>query len=112
MSMASAPGTEDAIDRLVARLSKNPLWINGLSPNIELAETTPTKDVVAKVFDAVSFDQGKVTRHTILRERKVTIGQEPRPYTAVLVDTNLGRKVVLVQHQGKSGWWSRVFPEE
>jgi hypothetical protein len=100
----------DPIDRLAARLASSPLWENGLSPKIELPPTADAKQIVAAVFGNVSFEQGRVTRPTILRTRKVSIGE--REYLATVVETNLGRKILLYQYQGPSiGWWTRVYEE-
>jgi hypothetical protein len=102
----------DPIDRLAARLASTPLWNNGLSPQIDLPPTAATDEVVAAVFERVSFDQGRATRHETLRTKPVSIGGDPREYVAVLVETNFGRKIVLLRYEGQSiGWWSRVFDE-
>lgn len=102
----------NSIDRLITKLSASPLWTNGIFPTLELPEVTTTERVVQRVFETISFDQGKIAKYAIIEERAVRIGADPREYTAVLVDTNLGRKIALLQWQGeKIGWWSRVFEE-
>jgi hypothetical protein len=107
---ASAATVGDAIGVLVAKLSASPLWTNGLSPTLPLPKTASVEAVLAEMFQHVSFDPGPVTSHRILVTRRVHIGSEPEPYTAVLVDTNLGRKIVLLRYDGEElGWWSRVF---
>ena len=101
----------DSIDHLVARLSANPLWQNGRSPAIDLPEHASAEQVVAKVFEMISFDKGKVTKHRIVKVRRVEIQRSP--YTAALVETELGEKVVLFGFVGgRLGWWSRVFDAE
>lgn len=38
------------------------------------------------------------------------IGEDLEPYQALLVDTDQGRKIVLIRHGGPAvGWWSRIF---
>ena len=107
---AAAESSADAIDALVARLSEQPLWTNGLSPEVELDATDPIEEVLKQVFAAISFDQGRVTSHRVMETRRVSIGAEAAPYTAVLLETNLGRKIALLRHEGAAvGWWSRVF---
>ena len=98
-------------DRLAAQLSSSPLWQNGISPIIALPQTASTEQVVSKVFETISFDQGKVTQHRVLEVRQVRIkGSLPDQYTAALVETNLGEKIVLLRHEGgPMGWWSRVY---
>jgi hypothetical protein len=97
----------DPIGRLVARLSADPMWQNGISPVIDLPPTAPTEQVVSKVF-------GPEKRHKTVKEREVHVpGGTPDRYTAALVETDLGEKVVLLQHQGRGvGWWSRVYDAE
>ena len=110
---ASATSTDEAeIDRLVARLSASPLWLNGRSPNLDVPATAKPDEVLTQMFTRISFDQGRVTQHTILTTKIVRIPPETEPYTAVAIDTNLGPKLVLMQHHGKSGFWTRVFNHE
>lgn len=90
------------------------MWANGMSPLIELPESTALDRVLDKVFKGTSFDGGRVSYYKILETRTVQIEE---PYTAVLVKTNLGRKVVLLKYTKAGGgfrdlWWSRVFTGE
>ena len=62
------------------------------------------------MFRTVSFDPGPVKDHLILATKTLKIGSDPTPYEAVLVDTDQGRKIVLIRYEpSASGWWSRVF---
>lgn len=100
----------DAIERLVARLSRQPLWANGAFPKVALPASAATAEVVAQVLARVSFDRGRVRKHRVVSERQVRIGDEVEPYTAVLTETDQGELIVLLRHQGDAvGWWSRVF---
>lgn len=107
----------DPIDRLAARLSSDPSVPSGMFRPILLPATAPPEKVVAAVFDQAPF-KGRVTRHKILKVRRVRIayGQPHKAppercnYTAVLTDTNLGRKIVLLQStQVAGGWWHREY---
>jgi len=106
--------TSDPIELLIKRLSKNPLWQNGEFPKIELPSTATIEQVASKVFQMISFDQGRVTSYKILQIKKVQIsGSLPDRYTTVLVQTNLGEKIVLLKYGGETlGWWSRVYDKE
>ena len=114
---ATMPATrvsKDVIDRLVERLSfSHGLWTNGVFPSLGLPETASTEQVVARVFEMTGFDGGNVKSHQIVETRAVRIdGSMPEAYTAVLVDTDMGRKIVLLQYQGTQAggmWWSRVY---
>lgn len=106
----SAAAGEDAISRQVKKLDAHGLWTNGLSPNIDLPPTASTADVVVKVLAAVGFDKGHVKTHRVLTEREVRVGTDPKPYRAALVETDLGKKVLLMRYESdSSGWWSRVY---
>lgn len=110
---ATAAPASDPIDRLVARLSASPMWNNGGFAKIDLPKAAKTADVLAKVFASISFDQGPVTRHKIVEERKVHIANDDHDYTAIVVDTNFGQRVALISYWGPTvGWWSRVFDDE
>lgn len=102
---------EDAIDQLVVKLSaSHGLWVNGMSPTLGLPASASTDQALARVFEMMEFDRGRVTVHQTVTIRKVEIAGGPSGlYTAALLDTNLGRKIVLLRHEGESaGWWCRV----
>ncbi|MBT9588637.1 hypothetical protein IV102_35200 [bacterium] len=101
----------DPVETLVKRLSAtHGLWINGLSPTLDMPATASPAEVVDQVFQRVSFTEGRIKKHSIVRVSEVTIGDgAPDRYTAVVVDSDQGQKIVLIQYQKTSGWWSRVF---
>jgi hypothetical protein len=104
----------DPIEALVDRLSSSHgMWTNGMFPKLDLPATASAEQVVARVFKMISFDKGRVKSHRILETREIRIrGPLPDTYTALLVDTDFGRKIVLLQYTSPSvGWWSRVFDE-
>jgi hypothetical protein len=99
--------TPDSIDALLARLSSSHgLWQNGPFPRLDVPETASAEQVVRSVFEKISFDRGRVTAHRVLLVREVRIDSDS--YTAVLVDTNLGKKIVLFG-RGTTLRWSRVY---
>jgi hypothetical protein len=105
----------DDIDRLVAKLASSfGAWMNGGAPVLEAPKDAPVEEVVKEVFEKTSFAQGKVTEFKILQQRQVRLeGPLPDIYTAVRVQTNVGEKILILQHHGKSvGWWSRVYAVE
>jgi hypothetical protein len=119
----SPPSTEsnraveisDPIERLIGRLSDSyGLWRNGVFPVLGLSSIASTQKLISRVFEMTGFDRGRVTQHQILETRQVSIpGDLPDIYTAVLVDTNLGKKIVLMKFEGPAGgWWSRVYDAE
>ncbi|MFA5393731.1 MAG: hypothetical protein WC081_05575 [Candidatus Ratteibacteria bacterium] len=99
----------DPIDRLTANYSaSHGLWENGAFPILDLPETTLPEQVIKRIFEMTGFDKGYVTNYRILKIRQVHIqGSLPDLYTAALVQTNFGEKIVLFKYEG-SGWWSRV----
>ncbi|MGD1085486.1 MAG: hypothetical protein ABSA47_12165 [Verrucomicrobiota bacterium] len=123
----------DSIDDLVAKLSPSPPppisptspdhpsvresstggWSSGGFPILGLPDTAPTEEVVLKALQMSRF-QG-VTSLKILEIRQVHIPTRsfdlhPPATTAALVDTNLGRKIVLFNYTSQPlGWLSRVY---
>lgn len=110
--LAGCAKTPDPIDRLVADCStSHGEWENGEYPTLNLPETASPEEVIKTIFEKIGFDKGHVTSHKILRIRHVRIrGSLPDSYTAALVQTDLGEKIVLFKYgSSRTGWWSRVF---
>ena len=85
----------DAIDLFVANLSAdNGVWQNGFDTADVTKAVTP-EEVVSETFRMAEFQRGWVTNYQVLKIRKVHIDYRRDTYTAVLVDTNLGRMIVL-----------------
>jgi hypothetical protein len=102
----------DPIDRLVADLSaSHGLWVNGGYPQLKLPDNASSDEVIKRFFEKVGFDEGHVTNYGILTIREVEIQNAwENPYTAALVETNLGEKIVLFRYEGnRIGWWCRAF---
>jgi hypothetical protein len=113
----SCARTPDAIDRLVADLSStHGMWLNGYFHDVKLPRTASTEQVVEQYFREAVFDTGRanapltrVTNYKILKIRQVHIPDfnESDSYTAVLVQTNFGQKIILLKRG--DGWWSRAY---
>jgi uncharacterized protein YceK len=83
-------------------------WGSEAYPMLDLPESASPDEVVAKTFQMTGFDKGHVTSYKIMEIRQVHIpGSLPDLYTAVLVHTDFGQKIVLFQYRG--GWMSRVY---
>jgi type IV pilus biogenesis protein CpaD/CtpE len=106
---ATAP---DPIDHLVADLSStHGFWVNGLGMNVKLPKTASPEQVVEQVFQTATFEKGRVTSYKFLKVRQVHIQfYSPESYTAALVQTNFGEKIVLFKYEEDFGsWWNRVY---
>jgi hypothetical protein len=98
----------DPIAALVAGLGSSWQWNNGLFPVLGLPATASTEEVVARVF---RMKEERIPK--ILEIRKVQI-KDSLPadaiYTAVLIETDSGRKIVLLRYLPPAGgWWTRVY---
>ena len=109
-------GRTDSIDAVVKHESADISFPSGMFRAIRLPAPAPVSELVS---NALSFAFIEPTNFTILETRQVRIhdGTGIRPerasYTAVLVDTSSGQKVVLLQFEHDPGhddyWWSRVY---
>jgi hypothetical protein len=125
-----AAAKSDPITTLVERLSASPFWQNGMAPILELPATASTDEVITRMFEKISFAEGRVTQYGILETRLVQIPDSlpypspyyptvaavksskrlPYTYMAALVRTDYGDKIVLLKYGGpRIGWWSRVY---
>ena len=93
----------DPIDNLVNRLAAtHGLWVNGLFPTLCLPPEASNQQLLAGLARYVKNPQ-------IISEREVVIDKGWKPYRALLLKTDEGERILLLQHQGSVGWWSRVF---
>lgn len=94
----------DPVDHLVDGLAESHgLWTNGLFPKLEL----PAEASNQQLLEGLARYSKKPR---VVSQREVTIpGAGPRPYRALLLDTDEGPRILLLQHQGSVGWWSRFF---
>lgn len=99
------------IDSLVAELSANPLWTNGISPGLDSPPEATSETILDEMFTRISFDEGPVTDYRITEQREVLISPETEPYRALELETDQGRKLVLLRYvrDSQPRWWSRVF---
>ncbi len=84
------------------------MWMNGISPFINLPETAQPDAVIAECL------KHTVKTYKIIQMREVKIHIQIRgareEFHAALVDSDLGKKIVLFQYQGSTvGWWTRVY---
>lgn len=107
----------DSIDRLVAALSAaSGLYLNGFPRGSSLPQSASNEQLVIEAFRTTEFDPGRVTKYRILKIRHVSVGEGSfsHMYTAILADTNLGKKIVLtcyVKGDGSTAgyWWRRIY---
>ena len=110
--LAGCASASDPIDRLVADLSStHGMWQNGITRMVKLPKTAATEQVVEQFFKDALFENGKITSCKILKIRQIHI---PDPggndlYTAVLCETALGEKIVLLKWGSGNVWWSRAY---
>ena len=104
--------TRDPIDTLVTRLSSSGLWREGPSAIINLPQTASIEQVLDALFHTTPLARGWVSSHKILKIRR-QVHVPPNFYTVVLVQTNLGEKIVLLRYERlasqASRWWIRVY---
>jgi hypothetical protein len=109
MVLLGATNASHRIDQIVAATTGGPVWLNGIFPDIKLPELTPIGDVVAKVLKMSGMAE---TNYKIMDVETVRIRGGPDDvYFAVLLKTDVGDRVVLLQHSGNSpgSWWSRIL---
>lgn len=107
------PAFASPVDDLVSRLSQSGgLWINGVFPTLDLPSTATDQQVLSRLWERTSSDQGHIQKFTVVDSREVCI--DGQTYRALTVDTDQGRKIVLTQYQSSTGWWTKVFaaPQE
>lgn len=99
----------DPIQQLVNRLSATSgLWVYGIFTPVDLPASASAADVISEYCDSDYGDSS----HKIITTRRVCIGLSiPADYyTAVLMDTVYGRKVVFMQYQqSNAGWWCKEY---
>jgi hypothetical protein len=107
-------GHRDPIDRIVEQDSADPFFPTGMFTPIRLPATASAAEVASRALGQSG------TNITVLETRQVQIHADSGlpaelvNFTAVLVNTTSGLKVVLLQFQKDSqnppgGWWSRVY---
>jgi len=99
----------DPIKQLMTKLSlSNGYWACGIFTPVDLPESASPANVISQYCDSAYGDNS----HRIITIRRVCIGISiPADYyTAVLIDTVYGRKIVLLQYQeSNAGWWCKEY---
>ncbi len=108
-ALVAGCATADQIDNVVTNLSD--AWNDHATGPIIMQKTASTEDVLPKVFEHLFYFDSQsqvahyiqITNFTILKVRQVAIpcchfpGAKVYSYTAVLLQTNLGEKIVLLR---------------
>jgi len=102
--------TPDPIDGLSRYINESRgLWINGLYPTIDLPVTATTSDVLDEAIKKTGFAEGHIKKYRIITTRKLILYDgNTHEYTAVMIDSDLGDKIILMRHNG-GGWWTRFY---
>jgi hypothetical protein len=106
---------QDPIDTIVKKASADPIFpdSNTLSLNFKLSATAPVAELVSRALIETAE-----TNVTILETKQVQIANVDKNrvvppdflrYTAVLVNTSSGRRVILLQFQPDGSWFYRVY---
>lgn len=99
----------DPINQLVTRLSlSNGYWTYGIFTPVDLPASASAAEVISEYCDSAYGESS----HQIIKIRLVCIGISiPADYyTAVLMNTVYGRKIVLLQYQeSNAGWWCKEY---
>ena len=78
---------------------------------VELATNSAPAEVIEALSKRGTLRDNRITRFKILGIRKVHSSQEGARdsyYSAVVLDTNLGRKIALLQPQS-SAWYYKLY---
>ena len=102
------------IDQLVTKLSAElGEWKNGSVMSVHLPSSAKPKEVISKLYQSRDMRYGNIiTNFQIIEIRPVHISPNfgNTNYMAVLMDTNLGRKITLLQYEDSvSSWWNKTF---
>jgi hypothetical protein len=88
-------------------------WSVGMFPTIELPSKAAPAEVTGVCVRAYAYPRGLIKQYRILAAETVFIPDDPpKPpvrYTAVLIASDLGKKIYLMQYIGHSRWWTRSF---
>jgi len=89
-------------------------WRNGYngSPDLRLPGTASIEQVMEALFRSHPDTHGRhVTSHHSLEARRLLVRNfnNLEAYTAVLADTDLGRKLILVRYEENQQWFGRFF---
>jgi hypothetical protein len=120
LTLASCVGVRathnDPISALARNLNaSNGLWVNGLSPDISLPPDATPEHVVAQAVSKSGFDQGHIKTYRIREVRQIQLNAgRMETYSAALVESDLGTKILLFRYEQTNRWWTRFYdvPDE
>jgi len=109
--VGAKPTIADPIDELVTKLNaSHGLWINGVYPIIDLPSDAKAEQVLAAAVKMTGFDQGHIKTCKILEIRTVLLNTGwVGPYSAALVESDLGMKIFLFKAERNNRWWIRFY---
>jgi hypothetical protein len=100
-----------AISRVTDKLEPHGLWMNGVSPRIDLPGDAPIEDVIdAAVNQSTLGSKG----YRILQVQPFSRDHGPGPATgsAALLRIGKAHKVIILFPLDNVGWWSRFYDTE
>ncbi|HLX96148.1 MAG TPA: hypothetical protein VKU37_10435 [Verrucomicrobiae bacterium] len=100
----------DPIDRLMTQVPFEDV-ASYLCQPVDLTSNASPEQVVAALSRRGTFQDDRITSFKILEARRVHSrqkGAESVYYSAVLMESNLGRKIVLLQ-PSNTGWWYKIY---
>jgi hypothetical protein len=99
---------KDAIDRVVQQESSSPAFRNEPFKKINLPVTAPINEVITQAFEKTFPLPTHVGNINVITQRSVNIKGDL--YTAILVETESGQKVVLLRYEPTiQSWWNGVY---
>ncbi len=104
----SAPG--GPIDRLMTQVPFEDCPSYLYVP-VDVPTNSPPTDVLRALSKRGTFRDNRITRFTVLEVRRVHSAQEGAQdiyYSAVLMDTNRGRKILLLRPES-NGWYYKMY---
>jgi hypothetical protein len=104
---------DDSIDRLVQKLSRNPLFSNGPVTPIELPADAPAKALLLQAIEkSVRLVPGSIKPESvhIIEIRNVEISHVAK-YKAILFNSPQGKMIALLyfSQPGSHNWWNRIY---
>jgi hypothetical protein len=105
---------QDPIDRLMTELPYEDVP-SYLFLSIKLPETATPEQLLSALSNRGYFQQEDITSFSILEKKDThTVpptgwGEKPEPYTAVLLKTDAGQKIMLFRSRDSRGWYYKMY---
>jgi hypothetical protein len=115
IAFASCAGTEtihnDPISALIQKLNaSNGLWVNGTYPYISLPPDAKPEEVISQAVKMTGFGQGHIKTYQIREVHQIQLNSGlMETFSAALVESDLGTKILLFKHEGRNRWWTRFY---